>query len=191
MTRSFTDEPIGSDLLEAVLATAVRAPSAGFAQGVDLLVLAAPEARARFFELATDASWREDGARSKGLRAAPVIVLAICDPATYLRRYAEPDKALSGLAGAKAREWDVPYWLVDASFVVMQLLLAATDAGLGALFFRLHAPETSVLSGLGVPPGLTTIGAVALGHPGTHDPRTSPASRRRRPVAEVVHLDHW
>jgi hypothetical protein len=58
----------------------------------------------------------------------------------------------------------VPYWLVDASFMVMLLLLAAADEGLGALFFRLHRDPGPMLASLGVPSGRQVIGAVALGY---------------------------
>lgn len=191
MARSFTTEPLAPSLLERVLDLALRAPSAGFAQGVDLLVLEEQAARARFWELATDRRWREEGGRASGLLAAPVVALAIADPDAYVRRYAEPDKAGSGLAGVPAEAWDVPYWLVDASFVVMQLLLAATDAGLGALLFRLHAPAATVLGGLGVPAGRACAGAVVLGHRGGDDPPTSPSTRARRPPGDAVHIDRW
>ena len=66
----------------------------------------------------------------EGLRRAPVVLLAYASP-TYLARYAEADKADSGL-GAGAEPWPVPYWYGDAAFGVMAVLLGAVDAGLGA-----------------------------------------------------------
>ena len=72
--------------------------------------------------------------RWQGLLDAPVILLPFADPKAYVDRYAEPDKAATGL-GAGTDAWPAPYWTVDASMAVMTLLLAAEDAGLGALFF--------------------------------------------------------
>lgn len=91
--------------------------------------------------------------------------MPIADPDAYVERYSSEDKAHSSLHGLPAASWPVPYWIVDAAFSVMLFLLAATDIGLGALFFRLHAPERDVLAGLGLPPDRVTIGAVALGYP--------------------------
>ena len=72
---------------------------------------------------------------------------------------------------------------------MMLLLLAAEDAGLGALFFQLHGDKTSVLEGLGVPAGRDTIGAVALGYRAVD---AAPSARReRRPRTEVLHHDTW
>ena len=110
-----------------------------------------------------------------------MIVLPLADPAAYLARYAEVDKARSGLAGLAAADWPVPYWLVDASFSAMLMLLAARDVGLGALFFRLHQDPGPLLAALGVPEGRQVIGALALGYE-EQDPeglhRFTGASRR-------------
>lgn len=191
MTRTFSPDPLPAEVLDRLLAGAGRAPSAGFSQGVDLIVLTSGPARSRFWEAASDARWRGAPEGSAGLMAAPVIVVPVADPAAYLERYAETDKSSSDLAGRPAADWPVPYWVVDAAFVVMQLLLGATDAELGALFFRLHRPPAEVLDALGAPPGRVAIGALALGWPGPGDRRTSPATRRRRGMDELVHLERW
>jgi len=191
MTRSFEDRPVPTELLDAILAGALRAPSAGFAQGVDLLTLSAPEARLRFWRAASEPEWRERSTQAPGLLAAPVIVVPVADPSAYLRRYAAADKSGSDLAGRPARDWDVPYWLIDAAFAVMTILLAAADAGLGALFFRLHRPEDSVLASFGVPHGRRTVGAVALGFASGPERPTSPGRVGRRSMDEVVHRDRW
>src|SRR5215210_5612475 len=61
-----------------------------------------------------------------------VVERILADEGAYRRRYAEPDKARSGLADGP---WPVPYWHVDAGFAALLMLLTAVDAGLGELFF--------------------------------------------------------
>ncbi|NUO59642.1 MAG: nitroreductase family protein, partial [Hamadaea sp.] len=39
MVRQFEDRPLAPEVVERILATALRAPSAGFAQGWEFLVL--------------------------------------------------------------------------------------------------------------------------------------------------------
>ncbi len=191
MTRRFGPTPVAAETVERVLGSLAHLPSAGFAQGVDVVVCATAASCRRFWEAASEPAWR---ARpdAGGLLAAPLVVVPVADPAAYVTRYGEADKAASGLAGEPASAWPVPYWLVDAAFAVHALLLAATAEGLGALFFRLHAPADAVLDALGVPPGRTCVGAVALGHPSPTDrPSGSPTRRERRALHEVVHRDHW
>lgn len=192
MTRRFDPRPVEEGRLTRVLEGLAHLPSAGFAQGVDTIVLTGHVARERFWAAASEADWRERSPQAAGLVAAPVIAVPVADPTAYAARYGEPDKAASGLAGRPVGEWDVPYWLVDASFAVLALLLGAEAEGLGALFFRLHRPAATVLGALGAPPGRLGIGAVALGHRAADDrPSGSPVRRRRRLPEELVHRDAW
>jgi len=186
MARRFSPDPIDPGRLERVLRAGLAAPSAGNTRGVDLLCLVDPVARRRFWQAASDASWREGDPQAAGLLDAPAIVLPLADPAAYLARYAAPDKARARLAGRALEDWPVPYWLVDAAFAAMLVLLAATDVGLGALFFQVHGDEAALLAALGVPPGRRSIGAIALGE-ALGEARPS----RRAPARRRVHLDRW
>jgi nitroreductase len=191
MTRHFRADPLDPVVLETIVATALRTPSAGFTQGIDVILLTEAPARERFWSLASEVSWRSSSPAASELMAAPAVVVPVADPAAYLERYRESDKTGSFLSGRAAEAWPVPYWTVDAAFTVMQLLLAATDAELGALFFALHGDAAELLGGLGVPPGRIAIGGVLLGHPSAIDPRTSPSRRPRRGIDEVVHHERW
>jgi nitroreductase len=197
MTRRYSDAPVPADVLDRVLDVALRGPSAGFCQGVDLLVLEGPAQTRRFFEMTSDPEFLAGPGALHGLLRAPVIVLPIGDPGVYVARYAEADKARSRLAGVPAEDWPVPYWLVDSSFAVMLLLLAATNEGLGALFFQLHRDPGPLLEALGVPEGKQVIGAVALGYEEPSTPKgatgvvRSPQRRARRAMGEVVHRGRW
>lgn len=191
MTRRFRDRPLDPGTLEHLLELTRRVPSAGFAQGVDLLVATSTTARARLWGAIAEPEWRES-AGARALLAAPVLVLPVADPEAYAARYGESDKAASGLAGVAPADWPTPYWLVDASFYVLALLLAAEDAGLGALFFRLHRSPLEVLTALGIPAGRELIGAVCLGEPDEPAPASgSPRRRNWRDLDRVVHREQW
>jgi nitroreductase len=191
MTRQFSPDPIPPQLLDELLTTGTRAPSAGFAQGIDLVVLSSDAARTRFWQIATDDAWRERNESAAGLVAAPTIVLPVADAQAYADRYHDDDKATSLLYAREVAAWPVPYWLVDAAYASMLILLAATSKGLGALFFQLHAEETSVCATLGIPRGRRLIGAIALGYPASDEPTGSPSRRARRPLADVIHREGW
>src|SRR5215213_8613694 len=141
MVRDFDDRPVDGALVDRLLDLARRAPSAGHSQGTEFLVLEGAGA-AGWWELTLPPE-RRDGFAFPGLVAAPVVVVPVGVPDAYVSRYAEPDKAASGL-GTAAAAWPVPFWLVDTAFATMTLLLAATDAGLGALFYGLFDREDAV-----------------------------------------------
>ena len=187
MTRSYDSRPIPDDVVTRVLDAGRRAPSAGFSQGVTFLVLNTPAATANFWHHVSDDP--APGGRWDRLRVAPAIVLPLGDPKVYLDRYAEPDKAPLGLQHATA--WPVPYWQVDAAFSAMSILLAATDEGLGALFFGLATGEAGVRDDLGIPDRIGLIGAITLGYPASDDPPSPSLRRGWRPAHETVHWGQW
>jgi nitroreductase len=180
MVRAFATEPVLDDSLARVCDAALRAPSAGNAQGLDLLVVTEP---ARYWEitLAEPATFRW-----QGLLAAPLLIVPITDPSAYASRYSETDKRDTGLGDVEA--WAVPYWWVDGGMAVEAMLLAAVAEGLGACFFGLFEHERAVLDAFGVPADRRALGTVALGHPLPDTPGRS-ASRPKRP--DRVHRGRW
>ncbi len=190
MTRAFRPDPVPEDLLADLVDLASRAPSAGKAQGWHLLVLTGADA-ARYWDI-TLPSDRRAGFRWQRLLDAPVIALAFADPAAYVARYAEPDKARTGL-GEGVDAWSTPYWTIDASMSVMTLLLAAEDVGLGALFFGVFDHEPAVRDVFGVPDGPELLGAIALGWPADDDVNGvgRSAGRPRRGADEIIHRGRW
>jgi nitroreductase len=188
MVRTYRDEPVDPQMLERILDRARRGPSAGFSQGVALLVLSDPDSVRRFWSAVRHSA--EPGWPDEGLLSAPVLVVPAACKDVYLDRYAEDDKGWSDRDEAR---WPVPYWLVDTAFASMLILLAAVDEGLGALFFGLDAGGYARMRpAFGIPNAWEPIGVIAIGHPAGHDRvRSSAATRRRKPGEEVVHRGRW
>lgn len=186
MVRAFQKKSVDAELLNRIVEIASWAPSAGKAQGWHLLVLQNEDTN-RFWNVTLPKEKRESF-RWQHLLDAPVIALAFADPNAYLERYSEPDKASTKL-GSSTESWPTPYWTVDASFATMQLLLAAHDVGLGALFFGVFSGEQKLRSDFNVPEQMQLIGAVALGWPVPEKATEKGASARRprRKPSEIIH----
>ncbi len=90
MVRRYRSDPVPVALLEAVLAAALRGPSAGFSQGFGFLALDRPADVAAFRAAATPAE--DAGNWFCANFEAPAVVLALSNKAAYLDRYAQPDK---------------------------------------------------------------------------------------------------
>jgi nitroreductase len=184
MVRRYDPErPVPSDVLEAVLDNACRAPSAGFSQGWDFVVLTSAEDRERFWRASKEEE-EEETHWLRGMQAAPALVICCSDREAYLERYAAPDK---GWTDRSESRWPVPYWDIDTGMAALLMLLTATDSGLAGLFFGV-APEChdEVHEEFGIPRERTIIGVVALGYevPG---PKSPSLKRGKRGPAEVVH----
>ncbi len=185
MVRAFRKAPVDSELIDRIVDLASRAPSAGKTQGWHLLVLR-DEQTTKFWDISLPLEKRSSF-RWQHLLDAPVIGLVFADPDAYLERYSEPDKAKTKL-GDDASAWPTPYWTVDASFATMQLLLAAHDVGLGALFFGVFNGEENLRKEFRVPDQMQLIGAVAIGWPLLDKPtdRGASAKRPRRKPSEII-----
>ncbi len=133
---------------------------------------------------------RRDTFRWQRLLPRPAILLPFADPGAYVERYREADKAATGL-GAGTDAWPAPYWTIDASMAVMTLLLAAEDAGLGALLFGVFRGEAELRAAFGVPDDLVLLGAIALGWPSAGERPGRSAARHRRTPAEIIHRGRW
>lgn len=187
MVRAYdVTRPVPDAALAAVLAAAVRAPSAGFTQGVSFLVLTDPEQRATYWRTAAQRETRW----LRGLRTAPVLILVWTSQAAYLDRYAEPDK---GWTEGESTRWPAPFWFVDGGMAAMAALLQAVDAELGACFFGLPADRVeAVREAFAVPADQLGVGVVSLGYPDPAERRAGSATRRvRRPTSELIHREHW
>ena len=191
MVRAFRPDPVDPALLDGLLDAARRAPSAGFTQGVELLTLTGPAETARYWDTTLPAERRTSFPWPR-LLDAPVLVVVCADPGAYVARYAEPDKARTGL-GDGADRWAVPFWFVDAGMAAENLLLTVTAGGLGACLFGVFDHEPTVKAAFGIPEHIRTVATVAVGHPdpSADRPSQSAAGRPRRPLTQVVHRGRW
>ena len=185
MVRAYDRErPVPDDVVDRLLEHAIRAPSAGFSQGWDFLVLRSAADRDRFWESTREDPDTEPDSWLRGLMTAPLLVVCLSDKDRYLDRYAEPDKGWSDREEAR---WPVPYWDVDTGMAGLMMLLTAVDAGLGSCFFGIPpAAHAAFRAAFGVPANRRPVGVVSVGYAATD--RRSPSLRRgRRPVTEVTH----
>jgi nitroreductase len=163
MVRTFTAQPIPDDVLQRLLATAQRSPSAGHTQPLEIVVVRDPTVRQQL----SAASW------SRGARpdAGQATIVFCGDIAREAERY--------GARGAGK------YLYMDVAYAAMLFMLHAIDEGLAAAFIGdLH--EEHVQAALGLPPRITPVGMVIVGY-GDEAPRQRPW----RALREIVHYDRF
>ena len=186
MVRNYTGDPIGSDVLDRILDTGIRIPSAGFSQGVFLLAVTDAETRGEIAKLCGEEEYVADGF-DPWISGAPVHILVCVSSAVYSDRYSAADKGGPDTPLADADNWPVPYWWVDGGAAMQNLLLAAVDEGLAAGFLGCQRmPEIKTL--LGIPDDVSPIGIVTVGHPAP-DRKSGSLKRGRRP--DTIHRERW
>lgn len=185
MVRNYRSDPIEPQALKRVASAAMRAPSAGYSQGLLVVVVTEEEPRRKIAELAGEPEYVAAGFDPWISRAPAHIVIAVSEQA-YHDRYQESDKL-----DEDGREiaWPVPYWWVDAGAALMAVLLAAVDEGLRAGFLGVHAiPDLKTL--LDIPEEFAPIGVITVGHPAA-DRRSGSLARGQRPAGETLHFESY
>ena len=190
MVRNYLDEPVPEDVLERILGSVRRAPSAGFSQGQRLVVVTEPDRRRAIAGLLEEEAQVAEG-YEPWLSSAPVHVVVCTREADYHERYTKEDKLVEG----REIEWPVPYWFVDAGAAMMALLMAAIDEGLASGFLGVPVEKQAELRRmLELPDDVDIVGIATLGRPAP-DPRwsevTSRATQPRRRPGDLVHWERW
>lgn len=157
--RRFRREPVSEEALAYLLEAARWAPSAGNLQPWRFLVVRQAALRAALAAAA---------AGQRFVAEAPLLVVVCAVPAESARGYGERGASL--------------YCLQDTAAAVENLLLAATELGLGSCWVGAF-DERRVASVLGLEEGVRPVALVAVGSPAEEAPR-----RSRRPWGETVRL---
>ncbi|REH36171.1 nitroreductase [Kutzneria buriramensis] len=190
MVRSFTDEPVAPEVVDRILDTARRGPSAGYSQGVEFVVVTDDATRQKL------ASTGEETLAKSGhknfVAQAPVHVAICVSPEIYKSRYRESDKMAVVSELTEDELWHTPFWFTDGGAALTLLLLAAVDENIAAAFIGVEPAFVRNL--LDIPDDYIPIGVALLGHEAPDAERygdVSAKKRKRRPLNEIVHRDRW
>ncbi|MFW9929127.1 MAG: nitroreductase family protein [Candidatus Thorarchaeota archaeon] len=185
MIRSFTKDLIPKEKVDQIITNFFKGPSAGFSQGVELLVLNNKADIERYFNCLGPKETRQQGVLSKWekLENAQLILIPLAHKEIYLERYAQPDK---GWKDKSESHWPVPFWLTDTAMGAMIALLTIVDLGIGAVFVGL-SEEPTVRKEFNIPDEYKPIGALLIGNPDLSDPPSPSLKRGRRKREDIVH----
>ena len=188
MVRNYDpDRPVPAEVADKLLQYAVHAPSAGFSQGWEFLVLDTAADIERFWTATAPAEAPPSG-WMEGMTRAPLVVVPHSHRDAYLERYAQPDK---GWTDRDEARWPVPYWHIDTGMASLLILLGAVDEGLGACFFGITPDRIAAYrEEFGVPEAYTPIGAITIGYR-AQDRRSPSLKRGRRESETVAHRGNW
>ena len=185
MLRNYADRPVAREVLERIAATAQRAPSAGFSQGVRLIIVTQPERKRAVAEACDERAYVARGFDPWLSRAAALFVPCVSEE-VYRARYREPDKRRPN---APERDWPVPYWWIDAGCTVLLILLAAVDQGLAAGLLEPH-DEHALRATLDLPVDYSAVGVITVGY-AAPDRRSGSLARGRVPLDEFARWESW
>jgi nitroreductase len=183
------DRPVPDWVVDEVLEVARWAPSAGNAQPWEFLVIRDPETRKRISELYAyqleekremqEAVWgQRNDIGYTGFRNSPVFILILGDP-----RVTSAYPVRTGLEKAES------HYLSSLANATMLAHLAVTSLGLGSQWVSdVSSPYMSTMlkSWLDIPRHMKVYDMLGIGFP-----KVRPAPTQRRPLADLVHHEHY
>jgi 5,6-dimethylbenzimidazole synthase len=188
----FLPDPVPDEVLGRILDAAHHAPSVGFMQPWDFLVIRDPAVRQAVFRNFEIASGRAaeaykdeqrklyDSLKLAGILEAPVNVCVTCDHSRTKG---------SGLG----RQTDPAVDLYSAVCAVQNLWLAARAESLGVGWVSILDLE-QLKSTLGIPPDLTLVAYLCIGYVSEFRPQPDLEEKgweTRSSLASVTHFDRW
>ena len=183
----FKSERIPEKLLMTILEDAIHVPSAGFTQDFELVVVKNASTRRALAEAAHESEYvRLGSSKPDFISTVPVIVIPCANRKRYEDKY--------GTAEDSGR---LPWWLIDAGFASLALILSAFEHGLAASF--LGALDDHKVAGIlnlprdhsVIPLALVPVGYKSLEDKALWEERSKKVSRSRRRVDDIVHWDKW
>lgn len=168
--RRFLDTPVEKEKIQALLEAAIRAPSAMNKQCWRFVAVTDKDVIAKLTKCHVIINgWLKD---------APAVIVFCAEPGE--------STDINGL----------PYYMWDAALAAQNLVLAATDMGLGTCFLAAYK-EDEVKELLGIPENLRVVCMTPLGYPTEKRSISEKISKavvgssKRKPVEDVTHWDKW
>mgnify|MGYP000894066615 CR=1 FL=1 len=158
--RAFSDRPVEREKIIRMLEAAARAPSGGNRQPWRFIVVSDRDKIAKFDPYGHQAC----------VETAPQVIVACANPHDTWEKYDEEDDC----------------YLLDTSAAIQNLLLAAHDQGLGAVWV-LSCSKRDVRKLLGIPLHWQIVSIIPFGYParGAMDAPLRP----RKPLADIAFFD--
>ena len=189
--RTFREDPVPSDVLARIIEAAHHAPSVGFMQPWDFILVRDASTRERVKDLfererQAAAQFFDEPRRAKylslkleGIMEAPVNLCVTCDPTRgeeVLGRNSMPQTDVYSTCCALQNLW-----------------LAARSEGVGVGWVSiLKLPQLRRI--LSIPPHIVPVGYLCLGYPVEFPPDPllqSQGWRDRLPLSDLLHYDDW
>lgn len=150
--RSYTDEPVSDEMLDAIVAAAHRAPTSMNAQEISLIVVRDADSRRRIAQITGGQSW---------IAQAPVFIAIVIDfhkTDLGVRKSGQTQVVHESMEGFGVAA-------VDAGIVLGTMITAAESLGLGIVpIGGIRRDPQGMIDLLGLPPLTFPLVGLCLGH---------------------------
>jgi len=159
VVRSYQKATVNKNNLENIAKYAIKIPTAGFSRGIEILNTFDIE-KIKFVSKIFNENYFKKNNQSPWISNSLGLFFLLINEDAYHKRYSSSDKKNA----VNSKEWDIPYWYVDAGAALMNCLLLIEEQGFASGFMGLHNIERKKIHDLfKIPPDYQIVGMVTAG----------------------------
>ena len=133
VVRSYQKAKVDKNSLEKIAKNSIKIPTAGFSRGIEILNTFDVAKIKIVSEIFNENIFKKDN-QSPWISNSIALFFLMLNEDEYHKRYSSSDKKNA----VNPKEWDVPYWYVDAGAALMNCLLLIEEQGFASGFMGLH-----------------------------------------------------
>ena len=159
VVRSYQKVKVDKNNLENIAKYAIKIPTAGFSRGIEILNTFDIEKIKIVSEVFNENYFKKNN-QSPWISNSLGLFFLLINEDAYHKRYSSSDKKNA----VNSKEWDIPYWYVDAGAALMNCLLLIEEQGFASGFMGLHNIERNKIHDLfKIPSDYQIVGMVTAG----------------------------
>ena len=159
VVRSYQKVKVDKNNLENIAKYAIKIPTAGFSRGIEILNTFDIE-KIKFVSKIFNENYFKKNNQSPWISNSLGLFFLLINEDAYHKRYSSSDKKNA----VNSKEWDIPYWYVDAGAALMNCLLLIEEQGFASGFMGLHNIERKKIHDLfKIPSDYQIVGMVTAG----------------------------
>ena len=159
VVRSYQKVSLNKKSLQNIAKYSVKIPTAGFSRGIEILNTFDTNKIKIVSEIFNENNFKKEN-QSPWISNSLGLFFLLLSEDEYHKRYSSPDKKNA----VNSKEWDIPYWYVDAGAALMNCLLLIEEQGFASGFMGLHNIDRKKIHDLfKIPQDYQIVGMVTAG----------------------------
>jgi len=133
VVRNYKKTTLEDTNLKNISKFSIKIPTAGFSRGIEILNTFDVKKIKNVSRIFNEDNFIKDG-RSPWISNSLALFFILLNEEAYHHRYSKNDKTYA----VNSKDWDVPYWYVDAGAAMMNCILLIEEKELSSGFMGLH-----------------------------------------------------
>ena len=159
VVRNYKKIEVDREKLKNISKFSIKIPTAGFSRGIEILQVTNQQSISSIAECFNELEYIKKG-KPKWISNSICLFFILLNENAYHQRYESLDKVKS----VSSKDWDIPYWYVDAGAAMMNCMLLIEEQELKSGFMGLHNTDRDgIHKMLNIPNTYKIIGMITAG----------------------------